>query len=873
MVEIQPTEQQTTSVTTVAAPIPPSARLSVAAMPPSSVTSMPGVSGERGRKRPNISELLNDPVAHSSKRTTPISGSTVIAPQLPTPNHSPIEESDADLLCTQLETALGMLRNRPMNVDWTPVLDQLRMDMLREACRLNDIFFLVVHLIFCAWSQHQEALISQLGLTATHLHGLLTLQEQFLGSHRQLTIELGRMLSTFPCPAEQLLAASSRLVSFVEPVKLFLRCMAENFPHVSGFYIDRQCPPCPIELKYDLHLPSIVLQRCFFKRYLQWLGTDQDWTLRASQLFDYALEDPAQNPVAVDKLSLAQIKTSTTQFSRSYKQLRLEHFGQQHTQPPAQSRPENIRGPAPAYPYPAQQPSVAAPVPQRSPINQQNPTNWSHHVGPSNTPAVYYSAPSMRLPPILPPEPSIAGQTPVVPVSVPYPAMAQASPQLAVSNHTGQMPSGSLSQPIANSRMMQTILPVPQSTPSAVVQRQVENAPLIPQNPPQTLPTPAIPDPHRHALHQALLCSPAFEKLHAKTQANGKWYHYVEDVIKLRPLLDAESPMGQWKLEIPEHFWARKAQSQEVAGESLTNRRKITIGSTQFRLKCIASHDRQALESIPLSDLVMQPGGWPRHLSVSINGDMGVGFRRKVHHGADLPTDVTNLLKDGVNEVIACISFTQSEAPTAYMMAIEVICVADEEKVRSMTGNMSAEEFSASINAALNGTNNISADEELVISQPNISIDLVDPFTSTIWNTPVRGKMCQHRECFDLNAFLDSRTDHYGVTSPDQWKCPICRNDARPQMLILDRFLANVRTSLEGMNRLDAKAILVNGNGTWEVKREPPSQSDSSTKHTTAKRELRAKTPKTDKGVSTVAHAETLAVAPPSGTVIVLDDD
>lgn len=190
-----------------------------------------------------------------------------------------------------------------------------------------------------------------------------------------------------------------------------------------------------------------------------------------------------------------------------------------------------------------------------------------------------------------------------------------------------------------------------------------------------------------------------------------------------------------------------------------------------------------------------------------------------------------------------------------------------------MTGNMSAEEFSASINAALNGTNNISADEELVISQPNISIDLVDPFTSTIWNTPVRGKMCQHRECFDLNAFLDSRTDHYGVTSPDQWKCPICRNDARPQMLILDRFLANVRTSLEGMNRLDAKAILVNGNGTWEVKREPPSQSDSSTKHTTAKRELRAKTPKTDKGVSTVAHAETLAVAPPSGTVIVLDDD
>ncbi|KAJ9504101.1 hypothetical protein H2202_000157 [Exophiala xenobiotica] len=870
VVEIRPTERQTTSFATVAAPIPPSAPLSDAAMPSPYVTSTPG---ERTRKRPKISGLGKDMVAHSSMRTAPVSGSTITSPQLPTPLDSPIE-SDADLLCRRLETALAPLANRSLTVDQSPVMDEWRITMLRDACRLNDNFFLVVHLICCAWSPHQGTLSWQLGLTPTQEQGLLSLQQQILGFHRQLSIELGSILYTFPGPPEQLLASGSRLVNFVEPVKEFLRRMAENFPIASEYWINRQWPPCPVELKFALLLPSIVLQRLFFLRFLQRFGSDNDWTVRASYLFESALEEPDQSPVPMNELTLDQIRVPALQFGERYKTLRSLHSGQHHTQPPdrsAQPRPVDFQGRAPAYPYPAQQPSVASPVPQGRPISQQNPANWPHHVIPSNTPTAYHSASSMRLPPIVPSRPSITGHAPVVTVSVPYTATAQASRPPAITYYTGQMPSGSLSQPIANSRMMQTNLPAPQSIPSTAVQRQVENDLLIPRNP--ILSILAIPDPRHRALHQAHLCSPDFEKLDADTQANGKWYHYVEDVVRLRPLLDAEAPMGQWKLEIPECFWARKALSQKVGREFSVNRRRIANGSTQFRLKCIASDDKQALESLSLSDLCVQPGRWPRHLSVSINGDMGVDFRRKVHHGADLPTDVTDLLVDGVNEVTVCVSFTPSEAPTAYMMAIEVTSMADEEKVRSMTGEISAEEVSASIDAALNGNNTINADEDLVISQPNISIDLVDPFMSTMWNTPVRGKMCHHRECFDLDAFLDSRTNHDGVTSPDQWKCPICRNDARPQMLVLDHFLANVRTTLGGMNRLDAKAILVNGDGTWEVKPEPLGKSDRSTKHMTVKRETHANTPKTDEEVSTVPQAENSVETPPSDTVIALDDD
>ncbi|KAK5449624.1 hypothetical protein LTS15_008699 [Exophiala xenobiotica] len=873
MVEIRPTERQTTSFATVAAPIPQSAPLSDAAMPSPNVTSTPGVSGKRTRKRQKISGLGKDTVAHSSMRTAPVSGSTLTSPRLLAPNDSPME-SDADLLCRRLETALAPLANRSLTVDQSPVSDEWMINILRDACRLNDTFFLVVHLICCAWSPHQSTLSSQLGLTPTQERGLLTLQQQILGFHRHLSIELASILSTFPGPPAQLLDSGSRLVNFVEPVKQFLRCMAENFPPFSRGLIDRQWPPCPVELKFALLLPSTVLQKLFFLKYLPWFSSDYDWTVRASHLFECARGDPDQSPVPMNELTLDHVRVPAFQFGERYRKLRSQHFGQHHTQPPdrsAQQRPVDLQGPAPAYPYPAQQPSVAAPVPQGRPISQQNPTNWPHHVIPSNIPAAYHIAPSMRLPPFVPSWPSITGQAPVVTGSVPYSATAQASGPLAVTHYTGRMPSGSLSQPIANSRMMQTNLPAPQSIPSTAVQRQVENDLLIPRDP--ILSTLAIPEPHHRALHQAHLCSPVFKKLDADTQANGKWYHYVEDIIRLRPLLDAEAPMGQWKLEIPQCFWVRKALSQKVGREFSVNCRRVANGSTQFRLKCIASDDKQALESLSRSDLGAQPGRWPEHLSVSINGDMGVDFRRKVHHGVDLPTDVTDLLVDGVNQVTVSVSFTSSEAPTTYMMVIEVTSMADEEKVRSMTGQISAEEVSASIDAALNGNNNTNTDEELVISQPNISIDLVDPFMSTMWNTPVRGKMCQHRECFDLDAFLDSRTDHDGVTSPDHWKCPICRNDARPQMLVLDHFLANVRTTLGGMNRLDAKAILVNGDGTWEVKPEPLGKSDRSTKHINVKRETRADTPKTDEEVSTVPHAETPVITLPSDTVIILDDD
>ena len=113
-------------------------------------------------------------------------------------------------------------------------------------------------------------------------------------------------------------------------------------------------------------------------------------------------------------------------------------------------------------------------------------------------------------------------------------------------------------------------------------------------------------------------------------------------------------------------------------------------------------------------------------------------------------------------------------------------------------------------------------DDDIAIVDPHISIDLIDPFTAQIWKIPVRGKTCTHRECFDLQAFLESRPNKVkGVplSSADEWKCPICNKDARPQCLVLDGFMSEVSRQLllrgEGE---DVRSIRVTGDGVWAPK-------------------------------------------------------
>lgn len=224
-----------------------------------------------------------------------------------------------------------------------------------------------------------------------------------------------------------------------------------------------------------------------------------------------------------------------------------------------------------------------------------------------------------------------------------------------------------------------------------------------------------------------------------------------------------------------------------------------------------------------------------------INGhDLHV--RRKLHHGKDLPIDVTDYLISGQNMLEFFLN-SGPEDPDAsdYVFAIETVGVKSEETIikECKKRERAAEEVLTAIKDSLNGAGSAmeNDDDDIIMVSGNVTIDLVDPITqNTTLTIPVRGLDCTHWSCFDLPAFLQSRMfPDRGISAVDVWRCPICRGDARPQSLIVDGFVLKARKKLDQDGKQKARAIIVEADGSWRPRPEklkedgPSSQSRQTT--------------------------------------------
>ncbi|KFX86532.1 hypothetical protein V490_09041, partial [Pseudogymnoascus sp. VKM F-3557] len=197
--------------------------------------------------------------------------------------------------------------------------------------------------------------------------------------------------------------------------------------------------------------------------------------------------------------------------------------------------------------------------------------------------------------------------------------------------------------------------------------------------------------------------------------------------------------------------------------------------------------------------------------------DSVLDIRRKNHDGKDRPMDVTYHVYDcGPKKENLLRIFVPRPAKTAndilHSIAIEVVEVFRHQQIIEMCLNeqhVTAKDMIADIRAKLS-TSKVDEDDDVALVSANVTIDLADPFTSRIFATPVRGVRCRHRECFDLETFLVSRSSKPQEVAcmPDVWKCPLCGGDASPRSLRVDGFLVAVRESLERRGELGVKAIL-----------------------------------------------------------------
>ena len=211
---------------------------------------------------------------------------------------------------------------------------------------------------------------------------------------------------------------------------------------------------------------------------------------------------------------------------------------------------------------------------------------------------------------------------------------------------------------------------------------------------------------------------------------------------------------------------------------------------------------------------------WPPHIFVSVNEEI-IHVRRKQHFHHDLPLELTDSVFKGKNKIkVNLPQYPQNVIQDiAYLMAVERIITLDHNSVWDMVTfgpHIGAEVTKKEICRRLRAVDT----DEMIIESGVLNVSVVDIFSSTLFNMPVRGHNCPHIECFDLGNWLVSRPSKPspGPGEPstvDCWACPICGLDARPCNLQVDDFFLDVAKKLLASGKMNVKKIKVLVDGSW----------------------------------------------------------
>lgn len=356
----------------------------------------------------------------------------------------------------------------------------------------------------------------------------------------------------------------------------------------------------------------------------------------------------------------------------------------------------------------------------------------------------------------------------------------------------------------------------PQQTRTPVAQTT-----LLPQ--PGWIPVNTVrPNSLRVALHQAHLRDPMLKMIHQTPtgEKEAELFQY------LRAFMVPPTPLGLAECGFHWNFVLGPAHCQKMArsifcGTGERSLRVLVEGCQTYRLRCIKVPP--SASKLTGHDWSVAETAWPSVFYIFVN-DVELYVRRKVHNGKDIPLDITDYLHEGINRVSIHLIRSPAEAKDVYYVAgVEVLDIAEYATVKSSARELPASESRARIQQRLSA---LAADDELSIVNDDLTVNLVDPFMARIFNTPVRGSTCAHQECFDLDTFLMTRASKSGKgPMKENWKCPICGEDARPTSLIIDGFLAEVLAELKRTNRVDdARAIQIKADGSWELKTDRESQ-------------------------------------------------
>ncbi|KAK2810811.1 hypothetical protein FQN50_002634 [Emmonsiellopsis sp. PD_5] len=864
---------------------PPVTATNTAIYPPQSIsqaTSIQGTSGtsdphrdKRARTTTESSPAGQDfrlPNGHSVNGSRPTPGMARTGQRTANPQPSP------QLSLKALIPRVDQLPRLPNSVE------SRRAVLLRTACDKQDWFYIALHQIYCLDPSFLAASFHNFG---TRQMDGINIVSDLLVNNSTLSEQFVRACAEFPASIETMIHNVPRYTGTLGEVMRFLGLLSDRWPSFEATIISRRYPPLVIgELLQHLALPSLTLQYIIFVACCRRIGGPRpDSTIqifssvfhRNQQLYDHSLSRMNTS----DPVPPSQIQADEANIRKMYEQIRDQKIPTirqpSQNQGLGQSLPQHMSGTqAPnqnLHRPPIQRTMSASQVQVQDQINQILQQQPRQHVSPY--PPIQSQGrrrrPASQAQPRIQRTQSLqqpANQQIHRQVNWQHPATAshivQQQSQSGQTSFVGRPPNGLHSiqqEPGVRSPTsfvppvpLQHVLPpndevmfasglppypTPQAHPNTVTPQSTSghsNQGITPQStsghsnqgtlllpPLGFMPTTVNPNPLVVGLHQA--------HLRETTRALGASNEPPELLYFLRSFaippssITSHPPILKWQFMVsPEKF--RKLPTQLPSEEHGPKAWGVLDGFQSYQLRCTKLAPQS--QPPPEHQWAVLDTAWPTAIYVHVNGTEHF-VRRKAQHGRDLPLNISSSIKEGLNEISLTLLWSSTEFnKSSYHMALEVLEYAEHKRVRAAVQHLPLAASVGQLKERLTCSNN--DDDELTVIDDHITIDLIDPFMARILNTPARGKYCSHMECFDLETYLSTRLSRAkkGHGMAEDWKCPICGNDSRPQSLIIDDFLLGVRCKLEEVKLLDTKAILVGPDGTWEPRVEGQKRGESS---------------------------------------------
>jgi hypothetical protein len=131
---------------------------------------------------------------------------------------------------------------------------------------------------------------------------------------------------------------------------------------------------------------------------------------------------------------------------------------------------------------------------------------------------------------------------------------------------------------------------------------------------------------------------------------------------------------------------------------------------------------------------------------------------------------------------------------------------------------------------------------------PNLTCSLICPVSMQVIKTPVRGKNCNHLNCFDLRTYLQSNSN----VSGGRWRCFVCEDFISLDDLIYDGFIAQVlETFGKNVDTSTNDKMQLSNDGSWKLLSEASASMKRNQKKRMAKESSGPAAKKSKKEVST----------------------